>query len=80
MQLSKFFRRGIVVPLTDRSAEQLSRRSVDDFATVEFLPIVDQSLFEEIWQAGVFQAINGACSTLERETGTGTIPLVECAS
>src|SRR5574340_60352 len=64
MQVSELFRRGIFVPLTDRSAEQLSRWSVDDFVTVEFLPIVDQSLFEEIWKAGVFQALNNACSTV----------------
>ena len=64
MQVTELFRRGIVVPLTDRSAEQLSRMWVDDFATVEFLPIVDQSLFDEIWQANVFQSLNSACSTL----------------
>jgi hypothetical protein len=64
MQLTQLFRRGILVPLTDRSAEQLSRWSVDDFVTVEFLPIGDQSLFDEIWQASIFQSLNSACSTL----------------
>ena len=64
MQLAQLFRRGILVPLTDRSAEQFSRWSVDDFVTVEFLPISDQSLFDEIWEAGVFQSLNSACSTL----------------
>lgn len=64
MQLSEKFRRGIVVPLSDHSAEQLSRWAVDKFVMVEFLSIVDQSLFDQIWEAGIFQAINSACSTL----------------
>jgi hypothetical protein len=62
MQLSELFRRGVIVPLTDRSAEHLARWSVDDFVSVEFLPIGNESLFEEIWKAGVLQALNAACS------------------
>jgi hypothetical protein len=64
MQLPQLFRRGIVVPLTDHSAEQLSRGSVDDFVAVGFVPIVSQSLFDEIWEAGLFQSLNSVCSTL----------------
>lgn len=64
MQLSELFRRGIVVPLTDRSAEQLARWSVDGFVSVEYLPIVGESLFEEVWNAGIFQSVNTTCSTL----------------
>jgi hypothetical protein len=64
MQLSQLFRRGIVVPMTDHSAEQLSRWTVDDFVSVEFLSIANESLFAEIWKAGVFQSINATCSTV----------------
>lgn len=64
MQLSQLFRRGIVVPLTDTTAQQLAQWSVEGIVQVEYLPIPDQSLFEEIWRAGVFQAINDTCSTL----------------
>ncbi|MDZ7616453.1 MAG: hypothetical protein U1E05_05570 [Patescibacteria group bacterium] len=63
MQLSQLFRRGIVVPLTDRTEEQFSRWFVDDFATVAFLPIADESLFEDIFKAGVFHLLNEVCST-----------------
>jgi hypothetical protein len=62
MQLSQLFRRGVIVPLTESTAEQLTRWSVDDFARVEYIPIVSQALFEDICEAGVFRVLNRACS------------------
>jgi hypothetical protein len=63
MQLPQLFRRGVVVPLSDWSADQLSQWTVDDFVAVGFVPIGDQVLFDLIWDAGVFHAINAACAT-----------------
>lgn len=63
MQLSQLFRRGIVVPLTDATVQQLASWSVTGTVRVEYLPIPDESLFEQIWNAGVLQAVNERCST-----------------
>ena len=63
MQLSQLFRRGIVLPLDDDSARQLSEFAVHSPVRVEWLPILGDEQFTEIWETGVLQRINQNCGT-----------------
>lgn len=63
-QLAQLFRRGIVTPLTVEASNELAEWSLTQPARVELITIPDQAIFEEIWQTGVFQAINERCSCL----------------
>lgn len=61
MQLSQFFRRGVVRPLDDVAEQQLAAFRIDTPVRVEWLPIRNDHEFARIWEVGVLQRINEAC-------------------
>lgn len=61
VQLSQFFRRGVIRPLDDVAGQQLAAFRIDSPIRVEWLPIMNDDEFAEIWEAGVLQRINEAC-------------------
>ncbi|MCP4944138.1 MAG: hypothetical protein GY924_19455 [Planctomycetaceae bacterium] len=64
MQPSELWRRGVVMPHSPEVADQIAAWDVDESTMVEFLPIADQSLFDQLWDIGLFKDINQACGTL----------------
>ncbi|MCC9605376.1 hypothetical protein LOC68_23265 [Blastopirellula sp. JC732] len=63
MQLPALFRRGVVRPLDDHAERQLLQFSIEAPLRVEWLPILEDPFFDEIWGTGLFQRINQACGT-----------------
>lgn len=61
MQISQLFRRGVVRPLDDEAARQLATFTIDDSIRTEWLPILGDSQFAEIWNTGILQCLNEAC-------------------
>jgi len=61
VQLSQFFRRGVIRPLDDDAVQQLAAFRIDTPIRVEWLPIMNDDEFARIWEAGVLQRINEAC-------------------
>lgn len=61
MQLPQLYRRGVVRPLDDHAATQLAAFRIDAPIRAEWLPILGDDEFADIWESGVFQRINEAC-------------------
>lgn len=61
MQLSQLFRRGILRPIDDAAATQLTSFHITQPILVEWLPIPSDAQFQSIWESGVFQRINESC-------------------
>lgn len=61
MQLSQFFRRGVIRPLDAAAAQQLAAFRIDSPIRVEWLPIMNDDEFARIWETGVLQRINETC-------------------
>lgn len=61
MQLSQFFRRGVIRPIDDDAARQLAAFRIDSPIRVEWLPIMNEDDFARVWEAGVLQRISEAC-------------------
>jgi hypothetical protein len=64
MQPSELWRRGVVMPFSLEIAQRIAAWDVDESAHVEFLPIGDQNLFEQLWNIRLFSEINYACGTI----------------
>jgi hypothetical protein len=64
MQPSELWRRGVVMPLSTGVIERIAAWNVDESVEVDFLPIDDESLFQQLCSIGLFLEINDACSTL----------------
>jgi hypothetical protein len=62
MQLPQLYRRGVVRPLDDLAAIQLAAFRIDASIRVEWLPILGDDQFGEIWESGMLQRINEACN------------------
>lgn len=63
MQLPQLFRRGVIRPLNEHAAKQLAAFCVDATLRVEWLPVLTDEQFDEIWEAGFLQRINESCGT-----------------
>ncbi|MCB1099807.1 MAG: hypothetical protein KDN22_29840 [Verrucomicrobiae bacterium] len=63
-QLSEVWRRGVVVPLTNDSANEMAQFAVSSEAEALCLPIDTDALFYEIWATNLFQDINRSCGVL----------------
>ena len=61
MQLPQLYRRGVVRPLDDDAAKQLAAFRIDASIRVEWLPVLGDDQFGDIWESGVLQRINEAC-------------------
>jgi hypothetical protein len=61
VQLSQFFRRGVLRPLDDCAARQLAALRIDSAIRVEWLQVFSDDEFGSIWESGVLQRINQAC-------------------
>jgi hypothetical protein len=61
MQMSQLFRRGILRPIDDTAANELSSFHITQPILVEWLPIPSDGQFQLIWDSGLFQRINEAC-------------------
>jgi hypothetical protein len=61
MQLPQIYRRGVVRPLDDDAAKELSSFGVFNPIRVEWLSVLGDSQFAEIWESGLLQRINEAC-------------------
>ncbi len=61
MQISQLYRRGVVRPLDDDASKQLANFKIEDSLRTEWLPILSDSQFMEIWKTGILQRINEAC-------------------
>ena len=64
MQLPELFRRGVVAALDEGADAQLATWDVEDGPYVAWIPLASDSLFNEVWDAGVFKVINAECGTL----------------
>ena len=64
MQPSELWRRGVVMALTAEAAEQITAWNVDESTHVQYLPIADEELFNELWRMGLFTGINRACGSV----------------
>jgi hypothetical protein len=64
MQITQLFRRGIVAPLTDQTADQLATWFVDGLVSIDFLPISNDAMFYKLWDTGIFQSLNQKCGTI----------------
>ncbi len=62
MQLPAAFRRGIVAPCNAHARDELSTWFVNRPVRVQYIPI-DDSVFADVWESGLFQAINSLCSS-----------------
>jgi hypothetical protein len=58
MQLSYFFRRGIVLPLDSQAYEQLASDNVDSSTAVRHLSLDDDADFYPLFVEGVIERIN----------------------
>lgn len=58
MQLSEKFRRGIFVAKNNQTEMELSNWSIEKSVYVEYLPILEDGLFYEIYKRGLFESIN----------------------
>ena len=67
MQISQLYRRGVVRPLDDEAARQLATFTIDDSIRTEWLPILSDSQFAEIWNTGILQLIGETCSIVVRD-------------
>ena len=81
MQLSERFRRGVVVPLDDDAAVELEGLEVTESTLVHFVEIADQAAFEELWNTGIFDAVNEATGSMlddyeEEEVPAAMVPRV----
>jgi len=61
VQLPQLYRRGVVRPLDDDAARELAAFRVATPIRVEWLPILGDDKFADLWAAGLFQQINKAC-------------------
>jgi hypothetical protein len=61
MQLSQLYRRGVVRPLDEHAAKRLAAFKVDAPIRVEWLPVLGDDQFGDIWDSGILQRINEAC-------------------
>jgi hypothetical protein len=61
MQLSQLFRRGIVRPIDEDAAKQLSSFQITQPVLVEWLLIPSDAHFRSIWESGLLQRINESC-------------------
>jgi hypothetical protein len=64
MQNSALFRRGVVMPLDQSAEEQLRNDNVSEATQVEWIEIGSQSLFDALWNLGLFQDINHRVDSL----------------
>jgi hypothetical protein len=64
MQNSELFRRGIILPLDDRAEQSLRLNAVDATTHVQKLRIKSDTLFDSLWNIGLFHDINQRCGTL----------------
>ena len=62
MQISELYRRGVVRPLDDDASRQQATVKFEDSLRTEWLPILSDSQFAEIWKTGILQQINEACN------------------
>lgn len=62
MQLPQLYRRGVVRPLDDQAATQLAAFRVNVPIRVEWLPVLGDDQFGDIWESGMLQRINEACN------------------
>jgi hypothetical protein len=58
------YRRGVVMPLDDKTESALRVNKVSDNDSLQYLPIASDCLFEELWSIGLFHAINQECESL----------------
>ena len=64
MQLPTIFRQGIISPLDDETESQFRSWSLSGLSMVMFLPIEGSDLSGELWDSGLFEAINTAAGSL----------------
>jgi hypothetical protein len=64
MQNSELFRRGVVLPLDDHAEWCLRANKSYQDMHVDYLPIIDDPMFECLWSCGILQEINRLCGTL----------------
>ena len=63
MNLSEFYRRGVVRPLDDLAAQQLANSRVEGSVRTEWIPILSDNVFHDLWESGLFQQVNHACGS-----------------
>ncbi len=63
MQPTELWRRGVVLPHNPEVAQRINDWDVDESVAVEYLAITDGALFSQLWDIGLFAAINEACGT-----------------
>lgn len=63
MQATEFYRRGVVRPLDDSAAKQLSEFKIASSIRTEWIPVLSDDDFGDLWEAGVFQRINEVCGS-----------------
>jgi hypothetical protein len=63
MQMTELWRRGVVRPHSVDVACDMRAARVDENTPVDYLPI-DNSLFANLIDVGLFSDLNGACGTL----------------
>ena len=61
MELPQLYRRGVVRPLDEHAAKQLAAFKVDAPIRVEWLAVLGDDQFGNIWESGVLQRINDEC-------------------
>ena len=61
MQLPQLYRRGVVRPLDEQAAKELAAFKVETPIRVEWLCVLGDDQFGEIWETGILQRINEAC-------------------
>lgn len=62
MQLSQLYRRGVVRPLDEAAAIELETSDVRRPIRVEWLAVLGNDQFNQLWATGVFEKINRACN------------------
>ncbi len=58
VQNTELYRRGFVVPLTNKAELALRNGDVDEQTEVEFVGIPDELVFYGLWEKGLFSSIN----------------------
>lgn len=64
MQVTKLYRRGVVLPLDDDAEEGLRANDIERYTNVRVLEIADQVQFDDLWRLGLFHEINAQCGTI----------------
>lgn len=64
MQNSERFRQGVLLPLDDKSEEQLRANDIDSSTAVRFAAIPDQAVFAALCHLKLFDDINANCGVM----------------